>query len=154
VLVSYKRVATTAAVTALILLALAYVFLVQLPANQIAQAASTACLAKGDGVLILRVLNSSSGKPISSVPVQISHLVFIHCGPFGQSTTNLPARSTNGSGLVTLSSETGAYNLQVEYLGTYRLSASIEPAKATCVTLEIPSGKVSTVQLPLLHPAC
>jgi len=37
--------------------------------------ASTACLITGRGVLILRVLNSSSGKPIASVPVSISHLV-------------------------------------------------------------------------------
>ena len=154
VFVSHNRLAITAAVVSLIVLAFSYVYLGRPPANELAQAGSTACLARGEGALILRVLKSSSERPISSVPVKISHLVFIHCGPFGQSTTNPPTMSTNGSGLITVRSEDGAYYLQVEYLGTYRIIASIEPARGTCVTLEIPSGKVNIEQVQLLHATC
>jgi len=114
---------------------------------------STTCVILAEGNLILTVLNSSSGKPISSVPVTIAHLA-PYCPPNPHTTSSLGTMNTNGSGIITCCSDVGEYYLKVNYLGSYSVNASIGPEKATCITLRIPSGELSITYSQSFQTSC
>ena len=69
---------------------------------------ATTCIILAEGNLILTILNSSSGKPISSVPVTIAHLA-PYCPPNPHTTSSLGTMNTNGSGIITCCSDVGEY---------------------------------------------
>ena len=114
---------------------------------------STTCIILAEGNLILTILNSSSGKPISSVPVTIAHLA-PYCPPNPHTTSSLGTMNTNGSGIITCCSDVGEYYLKVNYLGGYSINASVGPVKATCITLRIPSGELSISYSASFQTSC
>ncbi len=105
---------------------------------------STTCEVLAEGSLFVTVLNGTSGKPINNVAIQVTEFPPSPCtNTF--STIDLGVKSTNSSGMITICCDTGGYDLSATYLGSsYSASALIEPEKATCVTLYLPSGQVKS----------
>ncbi len=114
---------------------------------------STSCVILAEGNLILTVLNSSSGKPIGSVPITIAHLA-PDCPPNPHTTSSLGTMNTNGSGIITICCDVGEYYLKVNYLGGYSVNASIGPERATCITLRLPSGELSIIYSQTFQTNC
>src|SRR5207245_9555944 len=110
------------------------IFTTQTTSTVTANSNSTTCVILAEGNLLLTILNSSSGKPISSVPVTIAHLA-PYCLPNQHTTSSLGPLNTNGTGIITCCSDVGEYYLKVNYLGGYSINASVGPLTATCVTL-------------------
>jgi len=100
----------------------------------------TTCIIPAEGEVLLQVLNSTSGKPILSVPVQ-GQLTPIPCGSNSQTTIPLNTTLTNGTGYAEFGPELGEYHLTLHALGNYFVDASTLPERTTCVTLGIPSGE-------------
>jgi hypothetical protein len=104
---------------------------------QTVQANSSVCTIPVEGNLIMKVLNSSSGKPIESVPVQVENLPPSGCPRVKE---NLGTMITNDMGIITASG-LGEFYFSITYFGNhYSVNASVLPVKATCITLGIPSG--------------
>lgn len=101
---------------------------------------STLCTIPAEGSLILTILNSSTGKPLPSVPVQLQNLPPA-CAPNPHTTETLGTMTTGSNGTITTGG-LGEFYLMVDYSGSYLVEANIGPVKTTCVTLSIPSGEV------------
>ena len=101
---------------------------------------STTCVILAEGEVLLQVLNSTTGRPISSVPVQ-GQLTPVPCGSNPQTIIPLNTVLTNGTGYAVFGPELGEYHLTLYTLGNYFVDVSTLPEKTTCVTLSIPSGE-------------
>jgi len=111
------------------------------------------CTVMAEGNLILTVLNSSNNKPIDGIPVGTTE-VAPECQN-SYSTINLTKMFTNASGIVTLCCDVGNYNFTITYLGaTYSANATIEPERATCVVIDIPSGRVNVTYSQTFVSTC
>jgi hypothetical protein len=102
---------------------------------------STTCVISAEGEVVLQVLNSTSGKPISSEPVQAQFLA-PECPPNPHTTTTLNQTITNSTGFVTFGGEVGQYYLNMDNYA-YSAVVSTLPERTTCVTLSIPSGETN-----------
>ncbi len=95
---------------------------------------STICTIPDSGELLITAMNSSSGTPIGSVPVQVENY-YPNCFTYNSTTMN-----TNASGMISIGG-IGYYNLTVSYNGVNTfINTYIGPGTLTCVTLELPSG--------------
>jgi len=103
-------------------------------------AVSTLCTIPDEGGLVLRILNSSTGQPISSVPVQVQNL-YPECPPNPHTTENLGVMTTDANGTI-ITGGLGEFYFGVNDSGYYSVDAGIKLGGTTCVTLEIPSGEV------------
>ena len=101
---------------------------------------STQCQVSAEGAVLLQVVNSTSGKPIPSVPVQAQVTPF-YCNSTPPTTISLNTTLTNGTGFAGFGDELGEYHLTLYSLGNYFVYASTLPEQTTCVTLSIPSGE-------------
>lgn len=99
---------------------------------------STTCIIPVEGEIMFKVLNSTTDKPIASVPVQVERL-YPECSPNPHTTENLGTLTTNVNGTIIVGG-LGEYYFHVNYHGTYSVNASIGPVATTCVVLRIPSG--------------
>jgi hypothetical protein len=106
---------------------------------------STTCVINAEGELIVKVLNSSNGEPIGSVPFQVEYL-YPYCPPNPHTIQDLGTMKTNASGIILLGG-LGEYYLAINdfgyRFGTYSVNASIGAETTTCVTIGIPSGDLS-----------
>jgi hypothetical protein len=100
---------------------------------------STVCSIAAEGEVVLQILNSTTGEPIGSAPVQAQFLA-PECPPNAHTTTTLNMTLTNSTGFVVLGGEVGQYYLGVDGYA-YTVVVSALPERATCVTLSIPSGE-------------
>ncbi|HZY95114.1 MAG TPA: hypothetical protein VFE98_09730 [Candidatus Bathyarchaeia archaeon] len=110
------------------------------PGTTTTSSVSTVCTIMAEGEIIMQVLNSESGKPIGGVLVR-SQFLPPECPPNPHNTVTLNTTMTNGAGFVILGGEVGEYYLSVDGNGYPGVTLSILPERATCVTLNIPSGE-------------
>jgi len=115
--------------------------------------ASTNCEIPAEGEVILQVLNSTSGKPISSAPIQ-GQIVPVPCGSTPQATITLNTTLTNDTGFAVFGDELGEYHLTLYSYGNYFVDASTLPERTTCVSLSIPSGETVITYSPTFQFAC
>jgi len=114
---------------------------------------ATTCIIQAEGNLILKVVNDSTGTPISSVPVEVSHLAPL-CPPNPHTTSYLGMAETTQNGTISVCCDVGEYYFVVTYHGTYSVNASIGPERATCVTLALPTGKVDVSSSATFQNSC
>jgi len=102
---------------------------------------SVQCSTAAAGGVRLQVLNSTSGKPVTSASVYGS-VDFPDCSNYYTSTT-LGTAMTNATGFVSFGSWIGSYHLTVQgpHLTNYFVDVSTRPEKVSCVKLYIPSGE-------------
>ena len=103
-------------------------------------ALSTSCEFTAEGWVLLQVLNSTSGKPIVSAPIQ-GYSVVPPCPPYPQTTVALNTTYTNATGFATFGGTLDEYRLYLHSFGNYFVDVPIQPERTTCVTLSIPSGQ-------------
>ena len=113
---------------------------------------STICTINVEGDLVFKVVNSSTGLPISDVPVQVQNLYPL-CPPNAHTTSNLGTLKTDANGTLVVGG-LGEFYLHVNYGGEFSVNASVGPVRATCVTLEIPSGAVNTTYSQSFASSC
>lgn len=113
---------------------------------------STVCTIPVEGNLILQVLNSTSGKPIGSVPVHVEYLA-PDCSPNPHTIEDLGLMSTDTNGTLTIGG-LGEYYFNVSYFGSYSVEAGVEPVRATCVTLSTPSTEVHIAYSQSFQSSC
>ena len=115
---------------------------------------SYTCIIPDSGDLFLTLQNSSSGMPLTSVPIQVSFLAPV-CPPNPHATATIGQIMTNQSGIAFIEGEVGEYYFSLTYSGiNYNVNASVGPEAATCVTLGIPSGKVNITNSPPMQNVC
>lgn len=115
---------------------------------------STICEVSAEGSLFVTVLNGTSGKPVNAVAIQVTEFPPSPCTST-YSTIDLGVKTTNSSGMITICCDTGGYDLSATYLGrSYSASALVEPEKATCVSLYMPSGEVRINYFQTFDIAC
>ena len=102
--------------------------------------ANTLCTIPDSGTLTLRILNSTTGRPIGSVPVQVQNL-YPECLPNPHTTQDLGTMTTDANGTIMVDG-LGEFYFSVNYSGYYSVDAGIGPEETTCVTLSITSGEV------------
>jgi len=101
---------------------------------------STTCELTAAGSIVLKVLNSSSGSPIGSLPVHVEYLQE-PCPPNPHTTENLGIQDTNGSGIISAGG-LGEYFFRFPTYGSYSVNASIAPERVACVTVRVPSQQL------------
>jgi hypothetical protein len=112
----------------------------------------TICTIPADGELVMRVLNSTSGEPIVSAPVQ-AQFSTPGCTSGSHTTVTLNTPSTNSTGYVEFGGEVGEYFLSVDNY-VYSVVVSTLPGRITCVTLGIPSGETHVTYSGFLESSC
>jgi len=100
---------------------------------------STECEVSAEGWVLLQVLNSTTGKPIPSAPVQAEVTPF-YCNSSPPAATELNSTLTNSTGFASFGAYLGVYRFALSAYGNYFAYASTLPEQTTCVTLSIPSG--------------
>lgn len=100
----------------------------------------TTCELTAAGGIVMEVLNSSSGSPIGSLPVQVEYLQE-PCPPNPHTTENLGVLDTNGSGIISVGG-LGEYYFRFPTYGSYSVNASIAPERVACVTVSLPSQQL------------
>jgi hypothetical protein len=132
---SYTRLAIAIVVAVLIIGSVIYVTRsLGKTTSSSAPGVLTSCTIPDSGELLMKVLNSSDGEPISSLPIQVENY-YPNCF-----SNNEGAVNTNGSGTILIGG-IGDYNLTINYgQRSYFADTYIGPGTLTCVTLAIPSG--------------
>jgi hypothetical protein len=112
-----------------------------------------ACPVPAEGNLVLTAYDSLTGTPLNGLAVQATD-EFSSCGnPL--TTIALRSSSTNSSGMDSLCCNAGAYKLKVEYENSvYSAEANVSTGGLTCVSLFIPSGKVSIFYSATIRSLC
>ena len=100
---------------------------------------STVCTIPDSGEVIMQLLNSTSGRPIASAPVQVEFLEPL-CPPNPHTVITLSPMMTNSTGYVAVGGEVGDYTFRVSSY-EYSASATVGPGQIACITLGIPSGE-------------
>ncbi len=96
---------------------------------------STFCTIPDDGELLMNVLNSTSGEPAGSLPVEVENYYPNCISP------SFRTASTNSSGMLLISGISDDYILTVSYHSlNFTASTYIGPGTLTCVTFAVPSG--------------
>ncbi len=108
--------------------------------------AGSACTFASEGFLLMKVLNSSDGEPISSLPVQVEALQPA-CSSSPSVKEDLGTMDTNASGFLSLGGPYDWYYFAVSVgLRSYSVNTSISAGALTCVTLGLPSGDLNITQ--------
>ncbi len=130
--------------------------------------ARASCAISSEGSLILTILtdNSTTGassansgpvSPVRSLPVQVGYYLSSNCYPFSDfaPSEGIGARSTNSSGMLVVCCMVGNYYLNFSYGGRgYFQTAYVQPEKATCLTMYVPSGRVQITYSQTFSSAC
>ena len=108
--------------------------------------------------LFLIVKNSSTGSPISSVPVQVKESTPTDlCSATSPNTTkSLGVLSTDVNGTIEVCCTGSTFSFNATYLGAnYQVTSTAEGAESVqCVTLYIPSGVTTTTFSPTFQDHC
>ena len=117
-----------------------------------------ACIQLESEPLFLIVKNSSTGSPISSVPVQVKESTPTDlCSATSANTTkSLGVLSTNANGTIQVCCTGSTFSFNATYLGqNYQVTSTAEGAESVqCVTLYIPSGVTTTTFSPTFQDHC
>ena len=98
------------------------------------------CTIAAEGFLLMRVLNSTDGEPISSLPAHVEAL-YPACSTNPPYKQDLGMDSTNASGFLPLSGPYEWFYVSIKFdAQSYSANASISAGIVTCVTLTIPAG--------------
>ena len=115
--------------------------------------ALVACPVAAQGNLVLTAYNSITGKPLAGLVVKASDEP-ASCGNLLM-TIALPSSLTNSSGVDSLCCNVGDYKLSVEYGDSvYSAAANVSAGGLTCLSLFIPSGKVSIFYSATMRSLC
>ena len=114
---------------------------------------SVTCTVPDEGELLLQVMNSTSGEPIASAPVQ-GQLVLPACSPSTYTAVELNTALTNATGFVVFGGELGEYHLYFPSFGNYFVDVSMNPGQTACVTLSIPSGETNITYSGMPGSSC
>ena len=101
---------------------------------------ATTCYFTAWGTVNLKVLNSSNGQPLGSLPVHVEYFP-PPCPPTPHTTQDQGIMDTNASGLISVGG-LGEYYFSFPTFGDYSVNASIQPERVACVTLSLPSQEL------------
>jgi hypothetical protein len=123
----------------------------------VSSTASSLCVQLESEPLFLIVRNSSTGSPISSVPVQVEKSTPVNlCAPTTTSTSDLGIVRTDTNGTIEVCCTGSTFFFNAAYAGrSYQLNSTAEGAESVqCVTLYIPSGLTNTTFGPQFENHC
>jgi len=114
---------------------------------------SITCSVPDEGQVLLHIMNSTSGKPVASAPVQ-GKLLLEACTPNAYTEVDLNPVLTNATGFVTFSGELGEYWLHFPTFGNHFVGVSMNPAETAFVTLYVPGGETNITYSGFLGSSC
>ncbi len=121
----------------------------------------TSCSITGTGDLYLRVVSDSTGTPVKGANISTTLSVTCNFGQVSESQLIYSSDFTEGRGgwlhpvLPPRSSSAGVFNFTVQYGDkTYIFPASISPMAVSCVTLQVPSGIVTSATYTYFSGDC
>jgi hypothetical protein len=111
------------------------------------------CPPSSRGELVLTIWNSQNNKPMPNLKIQARDLL-LTCLDTGATLDQSEAR-TNASGMASICCKTGSYNVTVVYENaSFSASAKVNSGEITCISLSVPSGKVSVSYLSTMLGHC
>jgi hypothetical protein len=126
------------------------------PGSDVASVTTNAvqvCPVTPSGSLVLTTFSSLDGRPISGLGVQATDRYSSCSGEY--TIVDLGDSVTNSSGMISICCNSGSYNVRVDYQSVqYNAIANVSAGGSTCVSLFVPSGKVSVSYSATIRGLC